>query len=115
MPAFTWNAVSAVLAVHDLEAAEEWYARWLGPPTVRPTPTVLEWVIAPSAWLQVVASPAAAGHTSAVLGVGDLRAGVTTLTGLGLEPGEVEDIPGIIRLSALRDPDGNTISLVEEL
>lgn len=111
----TCIAVSAVLSASDIEATIAWLTPWLGAPAVRPTPDVAEWLITSSAWLQVVTDPKSAGNGGAVLAVADLDAAVTALEGLGIPVTDRQTIPGVVALANLRDPDANTITLVQEV
>jgi len=105
--------VLAVVPVRDLAVATDWYTRLVGrDPDNTPMPSLVEWQVVPGAWLQVFESAPAAGQTSVNLAVTDLDAARTELSGRGLEPAEVVGADKGVRLSSLRDPDGNTVTLI---
>lgn len=103
----------AVIPVSDIAAAAQWYERLMGtPPTNNPMPSLFEWRTTGSGWIQVFADSDKAGGTAVNLAVDDLEAVVDELVGRGLNPGEIQSANKGVRLSALSDPDGNTITLI---
>ena len=80
------NALASV-AVNDLNAAIEWYAKLLGkPPDSRPMPEVAEWKFERGGWLQQVYQlPERAGSGSFTLAVSNLDEHVAQLTNLGID------------------------------
>lgn len=103
----------AVVPVSDLAAGREWYSALFGrEPDNNPMPTLTEWQVIPGAWVQVFTDPDRAGFGLLNLAVSDLDAHVAELARRGLHPGPVTDASKGVRLSALSDPDGNTISLI---
>lgn len=105
--------VLAVLPVADIDVAREWYSRlFAGPPTNTPMPTLVEWRVVDSAWLQVTVDRARAGSGLCNLAVDDLDADVAALRERGLDVDDVETANKGVRLAAMRDPDGNTITLI---
>ncbi|MFD7917626.1 VOC family protein [Streptomyces sp. NPDC059740] len=106
--------VLAVAPVSDIDTAVDWYQRLLGRPAdARPMPSLADWHVTGSGWIQVFLSPEHAGSTLLNLVVTDLDATLTTLTGRGLPAGEVQQGSGTVRFAALHDPDGNRVTLVE--
>jgi glyoxylase I family protein len=109
----TIQHVLAVAPVTDLTTAAAWYERLLGrAPDNRPMPTLVEWRVTDSGWLQVFHDPARAGSTSTNFAVDDLDAHLDQLRGRGLVPGEVQAADKGVRISVLEDPDGNTIAFL---
>jgi glyoxylase I family protein len=107
------NHLLAVVPVSDIDAAARWYERFLGgPPTNHPMPSLVEWRTTSTGWVQVFADRERAGHTALNLAVDDLEATLNELVGRGLVPGEIQTANKGVRLSALTDPDGNTITLI---
>lgn len=105
--------VLAVAPVTDLGAATDWYTRLFGrAPDNHPMETLVEWRATGSGWVQVFSAGGSAGTASINLAVADLDEAVAELRGRGLEPGEVVEANKGVRLSALTDPDGNTVSLI---
>jgi glyoxylase I family protein len=107
------NHLLAVVPVSDIEDAKRWYERLLGSsPTNHPMPSLYEWRITGTGWVQVFADPERAGRSALNLAVDDLEAAISDLTGRGLAPGEIQAADKGVRLSALTDPDGNAVNLI---
>lgn len=105
--------VLAVAPVSDLAAATAWYTALFGrEPDNHPMETLVEWKVAGGGWVQVFRTEDSPGATAINLTVDDLDGAVTDLRQRGLEPGEVLGASKGVRLSALRDPDGNTVTLI---
>lgn len=105
--------VLAAVPVSDVDAAARWYEQLLGaPPTNRPMPNVVEWRTTSSGWVQVFTDRERAGHSFLNFAVADLEAAVDELVGRGLAPGQIQPANKGVQLSALKDPDGNTITLI---
>lgn len=103
----------AVIPVTDIDAATRWYSEFLGTaPTNNPMPSLVEWRSTSTGWLQVFADADKAGSTAVNLAVEDLDRAVDDLAQRGFAPGEIQDVNKGVRLSALTDPDGNTITLI---
>jgi glyoxylase I family protein len=107
------NHLLAVVPVCDIGAAAQWYERLFGgPPTNNPMPSLVEWQVTSTGWVQVFVDAEQAGGIAVNLAVDDLEASVNELAGRGLYPGEIQDVNKGVQLSALTDPDGNTITLI---
>jgi hypothetical protein len=79
------NALASV-AVKDLNAAIQWYAKLLGEqPDSRPMPEVAEWKFELGGWLQVYQLPERAGSGSFSLAVSSIDEHVAQLTKLDLD------------------------------
>lgn len=108
--------VLAVVPVSDLDRATEWYAKLLGKPADnRPMETLADWHLTESGWLQVFRNPDQAGKTSVNLAVNDLHETAAKIRERGIDPGPVEPASAGVRLLPLTDPDGNTVTLIENL
>jgi len=105
--------VLAVVPVSDLQASGRWYEALFGRPADNnPMPTLAEWQVRPGAWVQVFVDPQRAGSGLLNFAVDDLQTHTAELRDRGLEPGEVTGASKGVHLSAITDPDGNTISLI---
>ena len=105
--------VLAVVPATDVERSQRWYEALFGrAPDNSPMPTLVEWQVVPGGWVQVFADQRRAGSTAVNFAVQDLDAHIDDLKQRGLEPGEIVDANKGVRLSALTDPDGNTITLI---
>jgi catechol 2,3-dioxygenase-like lactoylglutathione lyase family enzyme len=109
----TIQHVLAVIPVADVDAAATWYERLLGrPPDNHPMDTLVEWRVTDSGWLQVFADANRAGTALVNFAVDDLGAQCDDLRRRDLLPGEVQDVNKGAQLSAITDPDGNTITFI---
>lgn len=105
--------VLAVLPVSDIAAAEDWYAKLFGRgPDNNPMPSLVEWQLTDGGFLQVTLDPERAGRGLFNLAVSDLDADRREVLDRGLSPAEPVGANKGVRLSALTDPDGNTITLI---
>ena len=110
------NHVLAVVPVGDFEAAKSWYERLLGRPADNlPMPGLADWRLTDTGWVQVFRDTDRAGSTMLNLAVDHLDELVTELANRGLTPGPVQEASGAVRLSTINDPDGNTITFIENL
>lgn len=103
----------AAVAVADLEEAKEFYARLFGRPAdANPMPTLAQWDFEPAGGVQVVCVPEVAGTSMLTLLVSQFDDTITELSSRGVGVGEV--VTGVIsRVTQLRDPAGNVITLAE--
>ncbi len=105
--------VLAVVPVSDLQASNRWYEALFGRPADNnPMSTLVEWQVVPGGWVQVFADAERAGTSLLNFAVDDLEADAADLRERGLDPGAFTDAAKGVRLSALTDPDGNTIRLI---
>lgn len=108
--------VVAVVPVNDHRKAVGWYTTLLGREAdVVPTDEVAEWQLADNAWLQVGADPERAGHTTVIVGVHDIDAQRGLCENAGIPPGEVVEIPELIKMAETADPEGNKVVFVQDI
>jgi hypothetical protein len=106
------------VSVTDIEEAERFYAVLLGRPhDLRPRPDQREWRLhpEPEIVLRLTAQPESAGRTAASIGVRDLADERARLTGDWPDVPEVREKPGVIAVLRLADPDGNAVTLWQDL
>ena len=110
------NYLFAGVAVADYDAALSWYQRFFGrAPDVIVTEHEAMWQVTETGWIYVVADSARAGKALVTLLVDDLDQHVAELQQRGLEPSAIETAPGLYRKAALTDPEGNRLSIGENL
>jgi predicted enzyme related to lactoylglutathione lyase len=108
--------VLAVLMVDDFVTAAAWYERLFDRgPDRRPMATCAEWQLGPGGSIQVFQEADQAGGTTVVLGVDDVDAHVTHLTGRGFVLHVFDTPDGQFRRAAIQDPAGNTVMLGQPL
>jgi glyoxylase I family protein len=106
--------VLAVVPVADFEAAHAWYERLFGRPAdnLPMEGRLVEWRVTDSGWVQVTHDADRAGSGLVNFAVDDLDRHVADVAGRGLAPGAIETVSKGVQLSAIRDPDGNTITFI---
>ena len=108
--------IFAGIAVADYEKALAWYKRFFGrPPDVIVTEHESMWQVAETGWIYVVGDPNRAGKCLLTLFVDDLEDHVAELGQRGLEPSAIDTVPGLYRKAVMTDPEGNMISLGQDL
>ena len=106
--------VLAVVPVRDFDASCSWYEALFGrPPTNVPMPGRLaEWRVADGGWVQVTVAAERAGAAMVNLAVSELEWHLAELESRGLDVGDIQLANKGVELSAIRDPDGNTITFI---
>jgi glyoxylase I family protein len=105
--------VLAVVPVTDLDRSRRWYEKLFGRAADNnPMPSLVEWQVVPGGWVQVFDDDQRARSTTVNVAVRDLDAHIEDLRRRGLEPGEIIEANKGVRLFALTDPDGNTVTLM---
>jgi predicted enzyme related to lactoylglutathione lyase len=108
------NALASV-AVKDLNAAVEWFAKVIGkPPDSRPMPEVAEWKFERGGWLQVYKLPERAGGGSLTLAVSNIDDQVARLQKLGIDTRQ-RSSGDKVKTVMITDPDGNHIAFAEAI
>jgi len=105
--------VLAVVPVADLPASRRWYERLLGRvPDNSPMASLDEWRVTDTGWLQVSADTDRAGSAVINFAVDDLAMHLEGLRSRDLAPGPIQEVNKGVQLSAITDPDGNTITFI---
>lgn len=73
---------------------------------------LVEWRVTDSGWVQVTRDAERAGSALVNFAVDDLERHIAEVAGRGLAPGAIETVTKGVQLSAIRDPDGNTITFI---
>ena len=110
----TIEHVLAVVPVADFDAAYAWYERLFGRPAdnLPMEGRLVEWRMTETAWVQITFDPDRAGSALLNFAVDDLDHQVADISRRGLALGTIETVNKGVRLSAIRDPDGNTITFI---
>ena len=102
------------LIVADRDDAIDWYSRFMGrPPDMLPNEREATWRLTPTSSLYIVVDPATAGRGVATIIVADLDAQIDRLREQGIGEGEMEEVQGAGRKWVVREPYGNSLSIVE--
>ena len=106
--------VLAVVPVADFEAAHAWYERLFGRPAdnLPMEGRLVEWRVTGSGWVQVTRDADRAGSALLNFAVDDLDQHVAEVSERGLAPAAIETVNKGVQLSAIRDPEGNTITFI---
>jgi len=110
------KTVTVGLPVTDLNSAVEWY-RLLGEvEEVNPAPSVWEFQIVPSGWLQLFESEINELNQSVVrFESHDIEASRMLASGLSVNVDQIETVPEAVRYFEFLDPFGNRLSFYEPL
>jgi len=112
----TINVLFAGVPVAELHAALAWYERLLGgPPDLVPNESERVWRLTDGGWVYVVEDSERAGRGLLTLIVDDLDVHLAELGGRGIDAGEIEAISETTRKAVIVDPDGNRITLGEDV
>jgi predicted enzyme related to lactoylglutathione lyase len=104
----------AVVPVADFDAGHEWYERLFGRPAdnLPMKGRLVEWRVTGNGWVQVTTDAGRAGSALLNFAVDDLARHIASLAGRGLVSGAIETVNKGVQLSAITDPDGNTITFI---
>ena len=91
-----------------------WYGRFFGrvPDVVAHEEEVL-WRVKDGAWLYVLRDPAQAGHSIVTMAVASIEDAVSGLDARGVATGPIQPEGDAGRKAVVRDPDGNSIAIIE--
>jgi glyoxylase I family protein len=106
--------VLAVVPVSDFDAAHAWYERLFGRPAdnLPMEGRLVEWRVTDTGWVQVHSDADRAGSALLNFAVDDMERHIADVSERGLTPGTPETVNKGVQLSAIRDPDGNTITFI---
>jgi hypothetical protein len=106
------------VAVTDLAQAERFYTVLIGRPCdLKPRPDQREWRLhpQPEMVLRLTARPDAAGHGIVAIGVQDVVQERARLAREWPDLPQAQEKPGVIIVLPLEDPDGNAVTLWQDL
>ena len=106
------------VAVSDLDRATAFFTVLLGgPPDLRPQDIQCEWRLhgTPEVALRLTSDPQSAGRSKVAIGVADVVAERSRLVEHWADPPEITQKPGVIALLKFPDPDGNAVTLWQDL
>jgi predicted enzyme related to lactoylglutathione lyase len=111
------TTVLAVIPVADVDSACGWFESFFGRPAdQRPMDTLAEWHLSEQGIVQVFLSPDKAGQTAVNFIVDDLDKYLAGLYSKGITATEPQAVSqGRQRLATITDPDGNQLSLIEQV
>lgn len=106
--------VFAGLVVASRDNAAGWYARLFGRPAdMLPNDAEAAWQLSDAVSLYLLADADRAGHGVFTVMVDDLDAVLAEVSARGIDPGPVDEMPGIGRKCVIIDPDGNQVAIAE--
>jgi catechol 2,3-dioxygenase-like lactoylglutathione lyase family enzyme len=101
--------------VTDRAAASTWFAAFFGRPADEIVGGEALWQVSDTAWVVVDEQAERAGRALLTLGVDGLDDFLARFASHGIEHGPVETYDNGVRHVVVLDPDGNSLSLAEEL
>ena len=107
------NSLASV-AVKDIQAAVQWYAKVIGRAAdSMPMPELAQWKFPSGGWLQVYALPERAGLCSCTLAVSNIDEEAARLEKLGVATGN--QMGEQVKVFMVKDSDGNSIAFAQSL
>src|SRR5258708_1292237 len=108
------DVLFAGVAVTEFEQARAWYERFFGrDPDIVANDEEGMWQLAGTGWLYIVGDPQHAGNSIVAMAVSNIETATSGLEARGVTTGPIEK-EGEAGLKALvRDPDGNSIAIIE--
>lgn len=105
--------VSVGASNHEISC--EWWSTALGRgPDRKPMPSCYEWDLTDRVFFQVLDNPEQGAVDTVSLRLANLEAEVARLREAGIAVEDPQAVPGFdtLRMTQLRDPDGNTLNLL---
>ena len=101
------------IAVTGMASALAFYGRLFGRgPDIVASDDEVMWRLTDSAWLYVVVDGSRAGHSLVTMAVEDLDAALAELGVRSVAAEQIEEMDAG-RKATVRDPDGNTVAIIE--
>jgi len=102
------------LAVSDFEEAQAWYQRFFGrAPDIVTNDVEVMWQVRDAGWLYIVRDTQRAGNGIAAMAVSNIEEAIAELEARGVATGPIEQEGQAGRKALVRDPDGNSIAILE--
>ena len=109
----TITQVLAVAPVTDIDRSAAWYSQLLDQPeTSRPMPSLVDFHVTDTGWLQVFVDPGRAGRTEVNFAVDDFDATRDRLASAGLDVSQEAEVSNGVRVLPVTEPDGNVVTLI---
>jgi len=100
--------------VTDFPVAQAWYVRFFGrDPDVVAHETEVMWRTTDRGWLYIVRDPEHAGSAIVAMAVADIDGAIASLADRSIACGPIEPEGDAGRKAVVRDPDGNSIAVIE--
>lgn len=110
------DAVFISINAEDFDAQTRWWETLLGRPFERrPMPSCHEWTLREGVIFQVLRNMDEVGKTAVTLHVDDLDREIERLRAAGVEAADPEKVEGFetLRFATWKDPEGNTVGLLD--
>jgi predicted enzyme related to lactoylglutathione lyase len=108
------DVLFAGIAVTDFDDAQTWYERFFGrAPDVVANDAEVMWHVTGAGWLYIVRDAQHAGNSIVAMAVSDIDEATSALEARGVATGSIEQEGEAGRKALVRDPDGNSIAIIE--
>jgi predicted enzyme related to lactoylglutathione lyase len=108
------DVLFASTAVTDFEEARAWYERFFGrAPDIVATDEEVMWQVTGAGWLYIVRDTQHAGNSIVAMAVSDIEEATFALEARGVATGPIEQEGEAGRKALVRDPDGNSMAIIE--
>src|ERR1700722_5067867 len=108
------DVLFAGAAVTDFEAARAWYERFFGRAAdIVAHDEEVMWRVTSAGWLYIRRDTEHAGHSILAMAVPDIEEATSALEARGVATSAIEQQGEAGRKTMVRDPDGNSIAIIE--
>lgn len=108
------DVLFAGIAVTDFEKAQAWYEGFFGrAPDIVATHEEVMWQLTGAGWLYIVRDTQHAGNSIVAMAVSGIEEATSALEARGVATGPIEREGEAGRKALVRDPDGNSIAIIE--
>jgi predicted enzyme related to lactoylglutathione lyase len=108
------DVLFAGIAVTDFEEAQAWYERFFGRvPDIVANDEEVMWQVTGGGWLYILRDTQHAGNGIVAMAVSDIEETTSAIEARGVASGPIEREGEAGRKALVRDPDGNSIAIIE--
>jgi predicted enzyme related to lactoylglutathione lyase len=108
------DVLFAGIAVSDFKGAQAWYQRFFARPAdVVANEEEVMWQVTDRGWLYIVRDADHAGNSIVAMAVPDIQEAASSLAARGVTTGPIEPEGDAGQKAIVRDPDGNSIAIIE--
>jgi predicted enzyme related to lactoylglutathione lyase len=108
------DVLFAAIPVSDFTSARAWYERFFDRPAdVIAHEHEVMWRVTDRGWLYIIRNPDVAGSSTVAMAVPDIDGATSALASRGVVTGPIQPEGDAGRKVVVRDPDGNSIAILE--
>jgi catechol 2,3-dioxygenase-like lactoylglutathione lyase family enzyme len=107
------DVLFAGIAVTDFEEAQAWYRFFDRAPDIVANDEEVMWQVTGAGWVYIVRDTEHAGNSIVAMAVSDIEEAASALEARDVATGLIEREGEAGRKALVRDPDGNSIAIIE--